>query len=574
MLRRAIWLFLTSVAIASPWTGVCAGESGKAKPVAVASFAGYNAARTDVDFLGKISSNSELVAGLEFLIQMATGGAGLEGLDKDRPWGVVVKADQAEADAGQLDPKRLMGGYAFLPVTDLDKLLGAFRGAIDAPKEEDGLVVVRQNGGPPNYIKEAGGWAFVANDPKWLADLPENPLTLLGELAQEYDLAVSFDLAALPENIRERAIAKAKADASRELVQKPGEADEEFAARKVVTQQALRIASIAVRELEHVTLGWVLDAESGKTHLDVSVTARGDTGAAGWFARLERTKSNFSGFLMPDAAISGNWSVEFGKANIEGLSAVIDALRSKAIGDIESQNKSFEEQELAKKLVNNLLDVAQSTLATGRFDGGMIARLDADAVTLASGKYVAEGEKIDATIKEVVATVGKYEPAIIEQLVKLDAAEHNGVRFHTLTLPVTDETENREQIQRMFGPAIDVVVGVGPESVYTAIGRDALGTLLELIDGSKENAARTVAPLEFSLDVRQLAAFLAEYGGGEAERQQARKLAGVLDEIEGEKDRITVTAGPIPQGVKLRLDIDEGILIALGVLARQQQTGQ
>ena len=574
MLRRAIWLFLTSVAIASPWTGVCAGESDKAKPVAVASFAGYNAARTDVDFLGKISSNPELVAGLEFLIQMATGGAGLEGLDKDRPWGVVVKADPAEADAGQLDPKRLMGGYAFLPVTNLDKLLGAFRGAIDAPKVEDGFVVVRQNGGPPNYIKEAGGWAFVANDPKWLADLPDNPLTLLGELAQEYDLAVSFDLAALPENIRERAIAKAKADASRELVQKPGEADEEFAARKVVTQQALRIASMAVRELEQVTLGWVLDAESGKTHLDVSVTARGDTGAAGWFARLERTKSNFSGFLMPDAAISGNWSVEFGKANIEGLPTVIDALRSKAIGDIESQNKSFEEQELAKKLVNNLLDVAQSTLATGRFDGGMVARLDADAVTLASGKYVAEGEKIDATIKEVVATVGKYEPALIEQLVKLDAAEHNGVRFHRLTLPVTDETENREQIERMFGPAIDVVVGVGPESVYAAIGRDALGTLQELIDRSKENAARTVAPLEFSLDVRQLAAFVAEYGGGEAERQQARKLAGVFDEIKGEKDRITVTAGPIPQGVKLRVDVEEGILKALGVLASQQQTGR
>ncbi len=574
MPRRTIWLFLTSVAMTAPWTGIWAGEPREAKPVAVASFAGYDAARTDVDFLGKISSNPDLVAGLEFVIKMATGGAGLEGLDKDRPWGVVVKTDQAEADAGQLDPKRLMGGYAFLPVTDLDKLLGAFRGVIDAPKKEDGFVVVRQNGGPPNYIKGVGGWAFVANDPKWLADLPDDPLTFLGEMAQEYDLAVSVDLAALPEAIRERAIAKAKADASRDLVQKPGEADEEFAARKVVTQQALRVASIAVRELEHVTLGWVLDAESGKTHLDVSVTARSDTVAAGWFARLGRTTSKFSGFLMPDAAISGNWSVELGKANVDDLSAVTDALRKKAIDDIESQNKSFEEQELAKKLVNNLLDVAQSTLATGRFDGGMVARLDAGAVTLASGKHVAEGEKIDATIKEVVATVGKYEPAIIEQLVKLDAAEHNGVKFHTLTLPVTDETENREQIERMFGSTIEVVVGVGTESVYTAMGRDALETLQELIDRSKENAARTVAPLELSLDVRQLAAFLAEYGGGETERQQARKLADVLEEIEGEKDRITVTAGPIPQGAKLRLDVEEGILKALGVLARQQQTGQ
>ncbi|MCL4854444.1 MAG: hypothetical protein KJZ78_24045, partial [Bryobacteraceae bacterium] len=177
-------------------------------------------------------------------------------------------------------------------------------------------------------------------------------------------------------------------------------------------------------------------------------------------------------------------------------------------------------------------------------------------------------------IKEVVATVGKYEPAIIEQLVKLDAAEHSGATFHTLTLPVSDETENREQVERMFGSTIEVVVGVGSESVYTAIGRDALKTLQMLIDRSNEDAARTVAPFEFSLDVGQLAAFMAEYGGGEAERLQARKLAGMLDEIEGEKDRITVTAIPIPQGAKLRLDVEEGILKALGVLARQRQTGR
>jgi hypothetical protein len=401
--------------------------------------------------------------------------------------------------------------------------------------------------------------------------LPSDPVTLLGTLTNDYDLAVALDLSAVPEAVREAALARAKADAERELVRNPEETDEEYAARKVLTQQVLRIAGMAARQLDQVTLGWVLDAEAGKTHLDLSVTAKTGSDAAGWFGRLEQTTSRFAGFLEPEATLSGNWSIDFGPADAEELAAVIGALRKKAIDDIDRQEKSPEEKELARKLVNNLLDVAQSTLVTGRFDGGMAVRLAPGAVTLASGKYVAGVEKVDATIRELVETLRRYEPAAVEQLVKLNAAEQAGVQFHTLTVPVNDD--NRAAVEQMFGGPVEVVVGLGEESVYAAVGRDALKTLQEYVDRSNPRAAETVAPLEFSLDVGQMAAFAAEFAGSEPERQQARKLAEALAKAEGDADRVTLTAAPIAHGVRLRLDVEDGILKALGELARQRQTG-
>ena len=85
-------------------------------------------------------------------------------------------------------------GFVFIPVTDLSKLLdvAAALGVI-AEEGDDGifeLVVQAQT----IFVKEQGGWAFVAQDAAALANLPGDPMDLIGELSKEYDVAVRLNV--------------------------------------------------------------------------------------------------------------------------------------------------------------------------------------------------------------------------------------------------------------------------------------------------------------------------------------------------------------------------------------------
>ena len=81
------------------------------KPLVVASFAGFGELVDDLNFVGEVSDVDDLGTSLEGMLEMFTQGQGLAGIDRDRPWGLVVSTNGGEF--------QLLG---FLPLNDSRRL--------------------------------------------------------------------------------------------------------------------------------------------------------------------------------------------------------------------------------------------------------------------------------------------------------------------------------------------------------------------------------------------------------------------------------------------------------------------
>jgi len=95
-----------------------------------------------------------------------------------------------------------------------------------------------------------------------------------------------------------------------------------------------------------------------------------------------------------------------------------------------------------------------------------------------------------------------------------------------------------------------------------AVGRDAAKTLKKAIDDSKAAAGKEVPPLRISVAAMPIANFIAQIADDDNAVEAARRFAEALKQV-GNKDHVIVTAQPIPQGVRVRLDVEEGLVKAV-----------
>ena len=161
------------------------------KPLLVASFAGFGELVDDLNFVGEVSNIEDLGTSMEGMLEMLTQGQGLAGIDRDRPWGLVVSTN---GGAFQI--------LGFVPLSDLEGFLDVV-GAILGKAEDhgDGIYSVDLPDAIPGteqlplpiagqsvYFKQQGEWTFVSIGPEFLVDLPEDPVALLGDLKDQYDL--------------------------------------------------------------------------------------------------------------------------------------------------------------------------------------------------------------------------------------------------------------------------------------------------------------------------------------------------------------------------------------------------
>jgi hypothetical protein len=325
-------------------------------------------------------------------------------------------------------------------------------------------------------------------------------------------------------------------------------------------------------DLEQVTFGWALDHEAEKAYVDVTVSARPGTPSARHFAALSDSTTDFGGFVNPEATVAWNWTATMPAVDTSNLATLIDAIRAKAVDDMETQGKTVAETELGKKLINGILDVIQKTVETSRVDGGLFVALKPDAVTMVTGGFVADGAQLQETLETLVEAVRMDNPAFAAQAIKMDAAEHAGVKLHTVSLPVPYEAEDREKLLQMIGEDINVVIGVGDQCVYVAAGREPMDAVRQVIERSGHDRSGAVPPLRMSVALESLTSFVAKLGEGKDRAQAA--VAAALLESAGGTDHIKVVASSIQRGVRFRIEFEQGILEAIGKAAQQKRQGK
>lgn len=518
------------------------------KPVVVISTAGYNAFMADLACLGEIGDHPGLDKNIDAIVKLFTKGRGLAGVDKARPWGIAVFPGDGKPT-----------GFGFVPVTDLKALLGLLEDLGHKSSDAgNGLIEIdTKHKGKRLLVREGKDWAFFADKPQHLANLPDDPGKLLAGLTGQYDWAVRMNICNLPPQDREKLLKALRAEAKKDLDKVEG-----TEAQKTVLRMVARIIlghiETAARELEQITVGGSLDDEAKTASVEVSVTALEGTGAAATLEQLKQSTTNLAGFQLPDAALTAVCAVQCSEINIEAVTALFLAVKTAAFDEIERKIESEQKAAGAKKFVGGLLSVAAETVATGRLDRRMSLVLKPGAVTLVGASHVANGPELEKTLGMLVKVARKKHGDDVDKFFTPNAEEYNGVRLHVLSIPITDKCRHHEDAIALVGEKLEVVFGVADEGVGFAVGRDAMKTMKQAIDQSIASPQQATLPARFSVSLSQVVDFLAVVAE-EKDKPIVEEAAAILKKSPG-KDHITEIVTPIDRGLKYQLQIEEGVL--------------
>jgi hypothetical protein len=348
------------------------------------------------------------------------------------------------------------------------------------------------------------------------------------------------------------------------MKQLPNESEEQFQSRKQMAEVQVQQLERLLQEVDQLTVGLSLDNKKQSAYADVAYTALAGSKLAEQLAAASEVKTNYAGFNQPDATGMMLFGGKAMESDLAQTVQMIDAARQQAQTaiDEESDLKTDEAKTLAKEAINDFLDAVVATIKSGSLDGGAVLHLSPNALNLVAGGYVADPAKVESGLKKL-AEVGKEQPHEVD--VQWNADSHQGVQFHTLTLPVpADEEESRQ----LFGDALNIAVGIGKESVYFAMGRDCLDQLKKVIAESAASPNQSIAPMEMSLSLRQILTTAAAFNEGD---QSLQMVVAALNADKTGRDHVRIKAEPIENGVRSRLEVEEGVLRAIGTAAKAQQ---
>jgi hypothetical protein len=538
-------LSMLALAILLGTVGLTRAED-EMKPVAVVSFSGIDKMMRNIGALARLGGKPELEQQLTMLMQMAAQNAGGGGLDAKMPWGAAVLTD------GQ----RVVQ-YAFLPVANLKEVMAALQAnpmladKLKIELDNDTYAITVQM--TRAFARQQGSWTVFASASDDLAHAPADPLKLFGDLPTNYDLACNVSLKDLPESLRGQMLVGFQSGAQAGMKQLPNETDEAYQLRVTAVQGAVEQVTALIEDLDHLTLGWRLDSTIAKekTYLDLELVAKAGTKLANRLGEVKARKTRFAGFALPEAAIAAQWAGVIGDADVAWFKSNLPMLRETIVHQLEKGHRS----DVRRKLMERLLDVWQKTIEAKVNEGGFAAVLDPAAATLVAGVGVTGGEELEAIVKQLVEEVQQSAPSQVKSA-KFNADTHQGVHLHTISCASAPKTAS------VFGDVLELVIGTADDKVVFAGGRDALKTLQKALDQSQVDADKEVPPVRITVSPGKIAKFVAAVAEDENVKERAANMSEALAKA-GPNDRVVLTAGPIPQGVRVRLELEDGLLKAL-----------
>lgn len=536
---------LAVTALAAGLTQSAYGQS--AKPVLVASLAGSDEVLSDILYLTESAGVGDFGRFAALMASPYTAP-----LDKSRPTGVCVTL------AGEDDVRVL----SFLPVKDLKMLLMTLEEQIGKPEDVGGGVLKVAGDRPaPMFIKEADGWAFIANRKEHLEDLPKDPVALLDGLDKKYTLAVRVNVGNIPAGLREMAVNQLEQGLQDRVAQETN--SEQAEAMRKLGGLAVKSISQVIQETDHLTLGWEVDKNGKKTYLDLNFTAREGTDLAKEMDLIKEGKSSFAGFLLPDAAMTFHGHGTSSDAEVEQITALLTQLRGQAMKGIEQDGNlaNDEERQTAKAIINQLLDVADATVKAASTDCGAALVLKPGELGFVAGGFVADGEKLADAIKKLAGLAAKKDPNFPG--VNFDAEKYEGVTFHTAKIPLRNANE---QVRTILGEPMELVIGTGKTSAYVAFGKDPSRLLKNVLDASSSGSGKQLPPSQLRLSLAPILAFVAA-----ADSNPKVKAAMEAANANAGSDTISVTATPIKNGCAVRLEIEDGVLKVVGGIVKDAQ---
>lgn len=532
LIHRSLLAWAAAVALI-----VSAAPAARAQqtPALTVSIASANEILGDIKYITTIAGQEDTGGFVAFMAAAYT-----QHLDTTKPSGVVVRFNGAEPVV-----------TGFLPVKNLDGIVQMLEAQVGKP-EDVGNGVRKMGLDQPIFFKEDGPWVFVSNSVSGTASIA-NPDAMIADLASDYDLGIRANIPAIPEPLRQMAMSEMKTAFERQMEMQANLADDpaEAEAQRKMSEQAMAQMIRMFEEIEEVTLGLSIDQQGKNVHMDMTFTAKEGSQLASQLGALEGLTSSFTGFVQPNAAGVMHFATMMTEEEIAQTNAYLATVEKQAAAEIDKDESlpSDEARAAVKKVLNSFMGVVKQTIETGKMDGGAVLTLD-NGVNFVAGGHIADGNAVAEAFKELVE-LAKDEPEFPE--VKFNAAQHAGVTFHTMSMPIP---EGEEEARQALGDTIEVILGTGEKSAFVAFGKSAMDLTKKVIDDSNAAGAKKVDPMTMTISMGPIMKFAQKM---DPDNAQLSAIADAVDAAQG-SDQVRISAKMIPRGAKYRFQIDAGVI--------------
>lgn len=538
-IRKKLLVLCAALALLLPALQAPA-QDASSKPMLIVAISSIQELADDVAYLVELAEIPDLAEQIPFLIQNF--GAGL---DKTRPIGAVVRAKGIGVEV-----------LGFIPVTNFDLALLSIENNLGPTENVGDDVLQLQTPLAPVFLKHSGNYAFIAQTKEQLADLPADPIKMLGGLEKQYDFAIQGNIQAVPELYLGLAQTYLNTGIEAGLLQPlPGETDEQYELRRQLVQTQMDELLKMIDEVDSITIGFSIDRKAKNVHLDFAITAVEGSDLAVDSALIQDMETSFSGFLPEDAAILMNVSSKFNKSDTAAAELMLKSVETEVLAALENDPGLDSAQRAAlKKALTDSMAVLIDTIKGEKLDMAASVSFSGSRMVAIGGIKVVGGKKLDGALQEILKLAAE-EPGA--PAVRLNADVHKGVNFHTLSMPLPP---GEPEAEKVFGESLEVALGVGDEGIYFGVGANSLSAVKSAIDNSTE--AKIVPSMQVSLSVTKLVKFAASIVPDLP--PEGREILGKIVGLTGD-DKISITVEPIPNGSRLRIQLDEVAIKALGL---------
>ncbi|MEZ6055150.1 MAG: hypothetical protein R3C01_00460 [Planctomycetaceae bacterium] len=441
--------------------------------------AGVDRLIEDVEYLLDIVQMSHLSQ----VVQVGLNGAnGLAGIDRTRPWGMLLFLDPNDPHA---EPVPLV----FLPVDDVPKLietaakLNLHMKAVDAGTDGETTSDTEhrytiQLGEVAHPLVISGGYARLTRPGMRAVDAtPRQIRDLSDSLAQTYDLAISVRRKGIPESLFQEASKKLTADQERERMRKPNETDEAFALRSRAEGAIFRSMFSILEQSQGLLAGVSISSQdkSGQVEVLLQTSINGDL--AKRLDEISLRQRRFATVRQEDAALSVLTGMRLSDEGVALGTQVIDLIRHEAkrqsIPDL-----TADERERGLKA----LDAIQSIISSRLLEGFAQFRSEPEEqFTLLVGLAVPQTEGLRISLETLLPKLSEA-PNVTDVEVNVSAGEH--LQLHRLK-----PAKIRSRDVRLYGDSAALYMGTGRQTAWFAVGGRA--TPAKLIQ-REEQAGRSL----------------------------------------------------------------------------------